>query len=95
MLESMGYEPLNKYFNANSSSIRHAGYIDFRRRMTRGLSVTANYTFAKSMDDSSDSSPDVRVLTSGSVKGQVALGGNIKNDWALSAFDVNHVDPVS
>lgn len=86
----IGYDPLNKYFNANSSSIRHAGYIDFRRRMTRGLSVTANYTFAKSMDDSSDSSPDVRVLTSGSVKGQVALGGNIKNDWALSAFDVNH-----
>jgi hypothetical protein len=58
--------------------------------MTRGLSITANYTFAKSMDDSSDASPDVRVLTSGSVKGQVALGGELKNDYALSAFDVKH-----
>jgi outer membrane receptor protein involved in Fe transport len=86
----IGYEPLNKYFNANSSSIRHAGYIDFRRRMTSGLSLTANYTFAKSMDDSSDASPDVRVLTSGSVKGQVALGGTLDNDWALSAFDTKH-----
>jgi hypothetical protein len=86
----IGYDPLNTYFNANSSSIRHAGYIDFRRRITRGLSFTANYTFAKSMDDSSDSSPDVRVLTSGSVKGQVALGGSLKGDWALSAFDVKH-----
>lgn len=86
----IGYEPLNKYFNANSSSIRHAGYIDFRRRVSRGLSLTANYTFAKSMDNSSDASPDVRVLTTGSVRGQVALGGDLDDDWALSAFDVKH-----
>lgn len=86
----VGFEVLNKYFNANSSSIRHAGYVDFRRRMTTGLSLTANYTFAKSLDDSSDSSPDVRVLTSGSVRGQVALGGTLENDWALSAFDTQH-----
>ena len=86
----MGYEPLNKYFNANSSSIRHAVYADFRRRVARGLSFTANYTFARSMDDSSDASPDVRVLTSGSVRGQVALGGSLEDDWALSAFDTRH-----
>jgi hypothetical protein len=86
----LGFEVLNKYFNANSHSIRHAGYVDFRRRISRGLSFTANYTFAKSMDDSSDASPDVRVLTSGSVKGQVALGGDLKNDYALSAFDTRH-----
>ncbi len=88
--EFLGYDPLNKWYNANSSSIRHAGYIDFRRRVSRGLSLTANYTYAKSMDDSSDSSPDVRVLTSGSVRGQVALGGTLENDWALSAFDTRH-----
>lgn len=86
----VGFDVLNKYFNANSRSIRHAGYIDFRRRVSRGFSVTANYTFAKSMDNSSDSSPDVRVLTSGSVKGQVALGGDLEDDFALSAFDVKH-----
>ena len=86
----MGYEPMNKYFNANSSSIRHAVYADFRRRVSRGISFTANYTYAKSMDDSSDASPDVRVLTSGSVRGQVALGGSLEDDWALSAFDTRH-----
>ncbi len=86
----IGFEALNKFFNANSKSIRHAGYVDFRRRVSRGVSVTANYTFAKSLDDSSDASPDVRVLTSGSVKGQVALGGTLQNDYALSAFDVKH-----
>jgi Carboxypeptidase regulatory-like domain len=86
----VGFEPLNKYYNAKSSSIRHAGYIDFRRRIGRGLSLTANYTFSKSLDDSSDSSPDVRVLTSGSVRGQVSLGGTLDNDYALSAFDTKH-----
>lgn len=87
----IGYDPLSKYYNANSKSIRHAGYVDFRRRVGRGLSMTANYTFSKSMDDSSDSSPDVRILTSGSVKGQVALGGSLQNDYAMSAFDQKHV----
>lgn len=86
----MGFDPLNEWYNAKSSSIRHAGYIDFRRRIGTGLNLTANYTFAKSIDDSSDSSPDVRVLTSGSVKGQVALGGKLQNDRALSAFDTRH-----
>ncbi len=86
----LGFEPLNKFYNAKSSSIRHAGYIDFRRRLGRGLNVTANYTFAKSIDDSSDASPDVRILTTGSVKGQVALGGTLQNDRGLSAYDVRH-----
>ena len=86
----MGYDPLNKYYNAKSSSIRHAGYIDFRRRVSLGLSFTANYTYAKSLDDSSDASPDVRILTSGSVRGQVALGGSLDDDYALSAFDTRH-----
>ena len=86
----MSFDALNKFFNAKSSSIRHAGYIDFRRRMTRGLSLTANYTYAKSIDDSSDASPDVRVLTSGSARGQVTLGGSLEGDRALSVFDTRH-----
>lgn len=86
----MGFDPLNKFYNAKSSSIRHAGYVDFRRRLTRGLNLTANYTFSKSIDDSSDASPDVRILTTGHVTGQVALGGTLANDRALSAFDVKH-----
>lgn len=86
----IGFETLNKFFNANSKSIRHAGYVDFRRRVGRGLSLTANYTFSKSLDDSSDASPDVRVLTSGSVRGQVALGGTLENDYSLSSFDQTH-----
>lgn len=86
----MGFDPLNKFYNSQSSSIRHGAYVDFRRRLGRGLNVTANYTFSKSIDDSSDASPDVRILTTGSVKGQVTLGGSLKDDRALSAYDVRH-----
>ena len=86
----MGFDPLNKFYNAQSTSIRHAGYIDFRRRLALGLNMTANYTFAKSIDDSSDASPDVRILTTGHATGQVALGGSLDGDRALSAFDVRH-----
>lgn len=87
----LGFDPLNKFYNAKSSSIRHAAYIDFRRRVGRGINLTANYTFAKSIDDSSDASPDVRVLTTGSVRGQISLGGTLQNDRGLSSFDVRHV----
>ena len=86
----LGFDPLNKFYNAKSSGIRHAAYVDFRRRIGAGLNVTANYTFAKSIDDSSDASPDVRVLTTGSVRGQVSLGGTLQNDRGLSSFDVRH-----
>jgi hypothetical protein len=86
----MGFDPLNKFFNAKSSSIRHGAYVDFRRRLGRGLNLTANYTFARSIDDSSDASPDVRILTTGAARGQVSLGGTLENDRALSAFDVTH-----
>jgi hypothetical protein len=86
----LGFDLLNKFFDPSSSSTRHAGYIDIRRRIRNGLNFTANYTFGKSIDDSSDASPDTRVLSTGSVRGQVGLGGTRQNDRAVSSFDVTH-----
>ena len=86
----LGFDLLNKYFDPSSNSIRHAGYIDVRRRIRSGLNFTANYTFGKSIDDASDASPDVRVLTTGSVRGQVGLGGTRQADRAVSSYDVRH-----
>jgi hypothetical protein len=85
-----GFELLNRYFDASASSIRHAGYVSFVRRVAKGLSATANYTFATSIDNASDASPDVRVLTTGSVRGQVSLGGSLQGDRALSSYDVRN-----
>ena len=86
----LGFDLLNKYFDASASSIRHGAYIDVRRSIGTGLSLTANYTFASSIDTASDASPDVRVLTTGSVRGQVSLGGTKSGDRALSSYDVRN-----
>lgn len=85
-----GFNVLNRYFDPSANSIRHAAYIDVRRRVSRGLYFTANYTYGKSIDDASDSAPDVRVLTTGTTLGQVSYGAPRSIDRAISAFDIKH-----
>jgi len=86
----LGFDPLNTYFDPSGSSIRHAGYIDVRRRVSRGLTFTANYTYAKSIDTASDASPDTRTLSTGQARQQVSLGGDLKQDRAISTFDIKN-----
>ncbi len=85
-----GFNELNNFYDPSATSIRHAGYIDVRRRVGRGLTFTANYTYAKSIDDASDASPDVRVLTTGSTRGQVSYGAPLSGDRSLSTYDVKN-----
>ena len=85
-----GFDPLNTYYDDRGSSIRHAGYIDIRRRVSRGVTFTANYTYAKSLDTASDASPDTRTLSTGQARPQAALGGDLQQDRALSTFDIKH-----
>lgn len=86
----VGFDPLSKFFNAGASSIRHAGYVSVQRRVSRGLTFTANYTYGKGIDDASDSSPDTRVLSTGQARGQVSLGAPLSSDRAISTFDVKN-----
>lgn len=86
----LGFDPLNRYFDPSGDSIRHAGYIDVRRRVNRGLTFTANYTYAKSIDTASDASPDTRTLSIGQARQQVSLGGTLKQDRAISTFDIKN-----
>lgn len=86
----LGFDPLNRYFDPSANSIRHAGYIDVRRRVGRGLTFTANYTYGKGIDDASDASPDTRVLSTGQARGQVSLGSPRYLDRALSTYDVKN-----
>ena len=85
-----GFNNLNRFFDPSANSIRHAGYIDVRRRVGNGLTFTANYTYAKSIDDASDASPDTRVLTTGNTLGQVSYGASRQSDRAISSFDIKH-----
>ncbi len=86
----LGFDPLNRYFDPSGDSIRHAGYIDVRRRVSRGLTFTANYTYAKSIDTASDASPDTRTLSTGQARQQVSLGGALSQDRAISTFDIKN-----
>lgn len=85
-----GFNNLNRFFDPSANSIRHAAYVDLRRRIARGVTFTANYTYGKSIDDASDASPDVRVLTSGSTLGQVSYGAPRSGDRSISTFDIKH-----
>ena len=86
----LGFDPLNSYFDPSGNSIRHAGYIDVRRRVSRGLTFTANYTYGKSIDTASDASPDTRTLSTGQARQQVSLGGDLRQDRAISTFDIKN-----
>jgi hypothetical protein len=88
--EYFGFGNLNRFFDPSANSIRHAAYIQVQRRIRRGLSFTANYTYGKSIDDASDASPDVRVLTTGSTLGHVFYGEPRSADRAISTFDIKH-----
>jgi hypothetical protein len=86
-----GFNNLFQFFDPSANSIRHAAYIDVRRRFSKGLSFTANYTFGKSIDDASDASPDTRVLSTPTNLGQqVSYGAPRTGDRAISTFDIKH-----
>ena len=86
-----GFSNLNRFYDPSANSIRHAAYVDMRRRVTNGLTFTANYTFARSIDDASDASPDTRVITEvGQTQGHVSYGAPRKSDRSLSTFDITH-----
>lgn len=88
----MGFNNLYTRWNSSADSIRHAAYINYLRRAARGLTVTANYTFGKSIDDASDSSVEANVLTTGSPisGGSASFGGTRRLDRSVSSFDVKH-----
>jgi hypothetical protein len=89
----LGFSSLYMLFDSAANSIRHGGYVNVVHRAAKGLTFTANYTYAKSMDDASSGGGDKNVLSAvnGQVDGQVAFGGTRANDRSVSTFDVRHV----
>jgi hypothetical protein len=86
-----GFNHLYSFYDTSGNSIRHAMYVSLNRRVGRGLSFTANYTYGKSIDDASDASPDKNVLTTGVANGgNVTFGAPRYTDRSLSAFDIKN-----
>jgi len=86
----LGFDPLNNYYDPSGNSIRPAGYVSVQRRVSRGLTFNANYTYGKSIDTASDASPDTRTLSTGQAREQFSLGGDLKQDRAISTFDIKN-----
>ncbi|HEV8130639.1 MAG TPA: carboxypeptidase-like regulatory domain-containing protein [Acidobacteriota bacterium] len=87
----LGFNNLFSYFDGSANSIRHATYFSIVRRVSRGLSFTANYTFGKSIDDASDASPDTRVISYPTTNGgHVTFGAPRSIDRSISSFDIKH-----
>ncbi len=85
-----GFNNLNQYYNAQGSSIRHGTYVSVTRR-TRSLELSANYTYSKSIDTSSDASPDTRTLATGFTSGgNATFGAPLSSDRSLSTYDQPH-----
>ena len=86
----MGFTNLNVEYNSSANSIYHGGIVSVQRRVSKGLTFTSNYTFAKSLDDASDSG-DVRFVNLNvRSPGYVNLGASRKLDRSNSLFDIKH-----
>jgi hypothetical protein len=88
-----GFSSLYVVYDASANSIRHGGYVSMQHRVARGLTFTANYTWAKSIDDASSSGGDKNILTAvnGQTDGQVAFGEPRYLDRSVSTYDQRHV----
>jgi hypothetical protein len=80
-----GFYGLVTAFPAVGNSIYHAGSVDLRRRFTKGLFVLANYTWSRTIDDSTNE------LYSSLVNARRPQNPhNMKNERGLSALDMPH-----
>ena len=87
-----GFGTLNQFGDPSGNSQYHAGYVKVQRRVSNGLMINSNYTYGKSIDDSSDASPDTRVLSGNvvSTAGHVYYGAPRSTDKSVSTYDIRH-----
>ncbi len=87
---SDGFYSLVTAFPAVGNSIYHAGSVEIRRRFSRGLFMLANYTWSRTIDDSTNE------LYSSLVNPRRPQDPyNLRNERGLSALDMPHKFSVS
>lgn len=94
----LGFNNLLNYLDSSANSIRHSGYLYLNRRLDHGLYVSGSYTYAKSIDDASDSGASAGAGGTGSnsfnytgnTGGQARLGAPRSADRSVSVFDIRH-----
>jgi hypothetical protein len=77
------------FMTSNGNSIRHAGQVQLRRRLRSGFTASAQYTYAKSIDNAPLMAGGVATANSGSLS--IAQNWlDLNADRALSSFDQRH-----
>jgi outer membrane receptor protein involved in Fe transport len=77
-------------FPAIGSSRYHGGSVDINRRMSKGLLMRANYTYAKAQDNATNDLFTSRVNPRRSENAY-----DVANDWGRSALDIRHKGTVT
>ncbi|HMD72061.1 MAG TPA: hypothetical protein VKF41_11985, partial [Bryobacteraceae bacterium] len=85
----VGFSSMYMRYDASANSHREAGTVTLIHHGRHGLSSQHNFTYGKSIDDSSSSGGDKNVLTNvgGQVDGLVAFGASRNLDRSVSSFD--------
>jgi hypothetical protein len=85
----LGFSSLYMLYDASANSHREAGYVSVVHRGRHGLTLSSNFTWGKSIDDSSSQGGDKNVLTNvgGQSDGLVAFGASRSLDRSVSTFD--------
>jgi len=77
-------------FPASGMSKYHSGAVDFVHRLTGGLYLRANYTFAKTMDNATN-----ELFSSLVNPRRPQDGNNLQEEWGRSVLDIRHKLAVS
>ncbi len=80
-------DPLSQGYNSNYNALQ----VVFQKRYARGLQFNVNYTWGKSMDESSCEGQFCGVVGPWYTGGPQLLDENRKVDYSVSAFDVPHL----
>lgn len=72
--------------DSSGSSIYHSMQVELTKSMTAGLLFRASYTWSKSIDNASDYSPGQATTDHSFAQNQF----NLRNDRAVSSFDIPH-----
>jgi hypothetical protein len=93
----------NNEYESVASAVYHGGIFEMRKRFSRGLSLIANYTYSKAIDDSTDFNSDYspfnevdlqaeRALSDFDQRHKIVLAAVVESPWqhsrVLSGFEL-------
>jgi hypothetical protein len=93
----------NNEYESVASAVYHGGIFEVRKRFSRGLSLIANYTYSKAIDDSTDFNSDYspfnevdlqaeRALSDFDQRHKIVLAAVVESPWqrsrVLSGFEL-------